>query len=230
MSEKVGVGFNKKLTTVALLLNVETAFDTVWLTGAIYNLIELNFLHHLIRLISNFLIGRRFSVCISNEFTEVKTIVTGVPQGSVLAPLLYSLFLYDILFNSRSKLTMFDDDTSLSLTNCHKTIIALQLLCKHSDNQNLIEEYIICLNIITKYCSSQDAYNSLQREKFGCGLTLSCGRHRLLKFKNPKKQIYWLIFPFFSLKLTKITFSYIFLMVQTLLAQFELFLHNIIVL
>jgi hypothetical protein len=52
---------------------------------------ELEFLTSLIKLIASFLTDRKFEVLVEVEFSAP---VAGVPQGSVLASVLYSLYIY----------------------------------------------------------------------------------------------------------------------------------------
>lgn len=55
--------------------------DRVW-HGFLYKLIKANFPSYLTDIVSSFLKGRSFRVCISNSVSEVEA---GVPQGSVLS-------------------------------------------------------------------------------------------------------------------------------------------------
>jgi hypothetical protein len=52
---------------------------------------ELQFSARLIKLIASFLTTRKFKVLVEGEFSTPREVAGGVPQGSVLAPILYSL-------------------------------------------------------------------------------------------------------------------------------------------
>jgi hypothetical protein len=49
------LNFNNNMSTVAVFLDIENAFDTTWHTGLLYKLSKLAFLIHVIKLISSFL-------------------------------------------------------------------------------------------------------------------------------------------------------------------------------
>jgi hypothetical protein len=104
---------NMKIPTVACSLDCEKAFDTTWIEGLLYKLKYLYGLNdHLCRLLYNYLKNRTFQVKIENSYSENFQILAGVPQGSVLAPVLYTLFIADIPLplNTNIKKIVFADD------------------------------------------------------------------------------------------------------------------------
>lgn len=103
-------------STAMALLDVEKAFDNVWHDGLIYKLCNFNFPLHLIKIIRNYLQQRSFKVslngCLSNNFP----IPAGVPQGSLLGPLLYSVYTSDIPnLGDGCVLFLFADDTAVTV-------------------------------------------------------------------------------------------------------------------
>lgn len=146
LTEKVTTGFNKKLTTIALFLDIEKAFDTVWFNGLVFKLINLKFPQYLSRLINNYLSGRTFNVCINDEYSNIKSIAAGCPQGSILAPLLYSLYLYDIPKDPKTNLSMFADDTSTS-SSSENPRVASQNVQRHLNQiTKFLEKWKIKIN------------------------------------------------------------------------------------
>ena len=104
---------NKKWKAITLLFVIAAAFDTVWHEGLVNKLIKAKVANHLIFWIKDFLTSRSFSVRIDHTLSEPKQIARGVPQGAVLSPLLFSVFINDVPELSqpeRSYTYLFADD------------------------------------------------------------------------------------------------------------------------
>ena len=52
-------------------------------------------------------------VSFKGQTSTVRTVTAGVPQGSILGPLLFVLLIYDLLLNVHTQIDMFADDTTL---------------------------------------------------------------------------------------------------------------------
>ena len=73
--------------------------------------------------IKDFLIGRTFRVSVQGEFSSFKDILSGIPQGSVLGPLLFILFINDLPDCLESSVKIFADDLKLIANLSDKTVI-----------------------------------------------------------------------------------------------------------
>jgi hypothetical protein len=71
-------------------------------------------------LIENYLSDRNQNVVLQNNLSEVGNIKGGVPQGSVLDPLLFILYINDITDDIQSLSRLCPDDTSLSYSSSNK--------------------------------------------------------------------------------------------------------------
>ena len=71
--------------------------------------------HHLrnAALISSYLRNRKQFVCVNNEFSTFKSIELGVPQGFILGPLLFLVYIYNLPLSLNSVPRLFADDTAL---------------------------------------------------------------------------------------------------------------------
>lgn len=93
----VTMEINKRTPTIACTLDIEKAYDTVWINGLIYKMHNLfGFEAHLCSFILNYLSDRSFQVIVNNKLSASHQIVAGVPQGGVLSAFLYIIFVSDL--------------------------------------------------------------------------------------------------------------------------------------
>ena len=100
-----------KICTVALSLDIEKAFDSAWHKGILYKLVELGVDPYLVKIFQCYFSDRKFCVEINGSSSSFDCVKSGVPQGSVLAPFLFNLFLYDFPHSTEnSKAILYADD------------------------------------------------------------------------------------------------------------------------
>jgi hypothetical protein len=75
----------------------------------------------------NYLSGRRQFVFVNNELSDSGLVKAGVPQGSVLGPLLFLLYINDITDNLGNLARLFADDTSLSYSGKHFDLMQIEI-------------------------------------------------------------------------------------------------------
>lgn len=80
---------NLRQYSLAILLDVQKAFDKVWHEGLIRKLLNINLPIPIVKLIHSYLTDRTMRVKVGNSFSDPFTPRAGVPQGSILAPILY---------------------------------------------------------------------------------------------------------------------------------------------
>ena len=104
--------------TVAVFLDLRKAFDTVNHELLILKLKLYGFDNSMISLMSNYLTDRTFKVKIENLTSADTKITNGVPQGSILGPLLFLIYINDMCFLQLNSAThLFADDTTLSYSS-----------------------------------------------------------------------------------------------------------------
>ena len=108
-----GFDANPPLDTRGVFLDISKAFDRVWHDGLIFKLKSYGITGSLLSLLNDFLSGRLQRVVINGKTSKWKHVLAGVPQGSILGPLLFLIFINDLPENLVSKPKIFADDTSL---------------------------------------------------------------------------------------------------------------------
>jgi hypothetical protein len=96
-----------------LFLDFSKAFDSVSHIKLIEKLTVLCFPQHLVSWIYSYLYARRQRVCLRGHFSSWSHITSGVPQGSVLGPLLFNIYLSDLPKRIRSENCSYADDFKL---------------------------------------------------------------------------------------------------------------------
>jgi hypothetical protein len=95
------------MSTAAVFLDTEKAFDTTWQPGLLYKLSKLHFSIRLIKLIGSFLSQRKFRVSVENKMSTPRYMQAGMPQGSILSPTLYNLYINDTPQTSGMNIPLF---------------------------------------------------------------------------------------------------------------------------
>ena len=96
-----------------MFCDVSKAFDRVWHAGLVHKLRAAGITGNLLKWFVSYLKNRRQRVVISGAQSEWKYIHDGVPQGSILGPLLFPLYINDNVIEIGSNTRLFADDTSL---------------------------------------------------------------------------------------------------------------------
>ena len=120
--QKATESFNRKKKMFCIFFDIAGAFDKVYHNGLIYKLIKLKIPFYIINFLIEFLKDRKFCVKIGSFSTTEMQIETGVPQGAVLSPILFSLYINDIPLNNKKNETgsvLFADD--LAYFNIYKS-------------------------------------------------------------------------------------------------------------
>ena len=99
--------------TRAVFLDLSKAFDRVWHEGLIYKLECKGISGKLLTLVKNYLKDRKQRVVLNGRSSEWASVSAGVPQGSVLGPLFFLIYINDLTENIASGIKLFADDTSL---------------------------------------------------------------------------------------------------------------------
>ena len=113
MNDKILKGFDDGLVTGMILIDLQKTFDTINHDILLKKLSIIGFSDHTVKWFQSYLSNRKFMVNLENSFSEVSSISCGVPQGSILGPLLFLIYVNDMPMAVKFDLFLYADDTCL---------------------------------------------------------------------------------------------------------------------
>ena len=104
--------FSKGEHITGVFFDLEKAFDTTWKYGILRDLHEMGFRGHLPIFVQNFLKNRSFKTKINGTLSDPHLQEEGVPQGSILSPILFEIKINSIVnvLNANSDCSLYVDD------------------------------------------------------------------------------------------------------------------------
>ena len=137
----------------AVLMDLSKAFDCLNHELLLAKLNAYGFSKNAIKMVHSYLAGRRQRVKINGSFSSWKEMKLGVPQGSVLGPLLFNIFINDIfLLLNETEICNYADDTTI--------------YCSHKE----LQEVILKLENDTVELSNWLAQNCMKLNEEKCHL------------------------------------------------------------
>ena len=109
--------------TRAMVLDISKAFDRVWHAGLLHKLKSYGISGQIFGLISSFLSNRRLRVVLDGKSSQEYPVNEGVPQGSILGPTLFLLYINDLPDDIVCNIAIYADDTTL-YSKCDQASVA----------------------------------------------------------------------------------------------------------
>ena len=114
----------------ALFLDLRKAFDLVDHTILLHKLKLYNFSANSIKLIESYLSNRYQIVQVGSKLSSRRLVKAGVPQGSILGPLLFLIYINDLAFEiQKSVVDLYADDATLYAK--HKNVQDIEIILQH---------------------------------------------------------------------------------------------------
>ena len=99
--------------TRAVALDISKVFDRVWHASLLYKLMPYGISGPKFGLISSFLSNRQLQVVLDGKSSQEYPVNAGVPQGSILGPTLFLLYINDLPDDVICNIAIYADDTTL---------------------------------------------------------------------------------------------------------------------
>ena len=132
ISSLVQENLDKGFETRIVQIDFSAAFDLVNHRALVYKLKELGIGGNLLNILKDFLHNRKQRVLVNGAASKLKPVISDVPQGSVLGPLLFLIYTADLGCNLENKLVQYADDSTLmcSVRSPDDRVAASDSLCK----------------------------------------------------------------------------------------------------
>ena len=113
VSDRIARAFNRSGATQAVAIDMSKAFDRVWHAGLLHKLKSYGISGQIFGLNSSFPSNRRLQVVLDGKSSQEYPVNVGVPQGSILGPTLFLLYINDLPDNFICDIAIYADDTTL---------------------------------------------------------------------------------------------------------------------
>ena len=155
---------DNKLSVDEVFFDFSKAFDTVPHQELLFKLWRIGITGPLWKWFRSYLSDRHHYTCIEGSASQLLPVKSGVPQGSVLGPLLFLIYVNDIPSRIHSQVFTFADDTKFlqSINSFHESAVLQEDISSLSD---WCSEWSLNLNV-TKCCHISFSFKSVESNTY----------------------------------------------------------------
>ena len=113
ITHQIYQSFDDGYEVLSVFVGMSRAFDKVWHMGLIFKLKQNGISGNLLSTLTDFLKLRKQRVVLNGQLSSWSNIETGVPQGSILGPLLFLVYINGLSDGLTTNARLFADDVSL---------------------------------------------------------------------------------------------------------------------
>ena len=113
VSNRIARAFNRSEATRAVAFDISKAFDRLWHAGLLHKLKSYRISGQIFGIISSFPSYRQHQVVLNGKSSQEYPVNAGVPQGSILGPTLFLLYINDLPDDVICNIAIYADDTTL---------------------------------------------------------------------------------------------------------------------
>ena len=165
LKEYVMENMERQEVTAVLFLDLQKAFDTVQHDILLKKLQHYGVRGKAFQLLSSYLLDRKQFTKIQNNTSDLASILWGVPQGSVLGPLLFLIYINDLPNASELNSWLFADDTALAMSAKNFQELDIKFNKEMSKVQDWLlanglsvhyEDKVVCILLLTRRKNNND--------------------------------------------------------------------------
>ena len=128
LTDKITTGFEKGLFTGMILIDLQKAFHTTDHQILLKKMKYFRFYKNTITWFKSYLCERKFKISINTSYSSPSNLLCGVPQGSILDPVLLLLYINDLPQAVVSDSLLYADDTCIVFLHKSEIEIEKQLI------------------------------------------------------------------------------------------------------
>ena len=148
LTQEIENGFQEKLKTLAIFIDLEKAFDKVWREGLLFKLLKKSVCGKMFTWIQSYLCKRSARVKVDGETSNLVKIREGVPQGGVISPTLFLVFIDDITesMNTHISRALHADDLAIWTAAEHVSTASVRIQEALDSISSWAQEWFVQIN------------------------------------------------------------------------------------